>query len=121
MQSGSNGLLSGIFHNFLWEAFQDKKFEKEKAVRVLKERTQDDEKSINTIISELKKSGRLEIMAHTDDARKSIYRLKPPENIRDILSKNELTRSDIYSLLKKAADLIRTRVDYKFILILLFL
>ena len=32
-----------------------------------------------------------------------------------------LTRSDIEVILKKAADLIRTRVDYKFILILLFL
>jgi len=32
-----------------------------------------------------------------------------------------LTRGDVDGLLKKAADLIRTRVDYKFILILLFL
>ncbi|MHA1632384.1 MAG: class I SAM-dependent DNA methyltransferase [Candidatus Freyarchaeota archaeon] len=32
-----------------------------------------------------------------------------------------MTREDIERLLKKAADLIRTRVDYKFILILLFL
>lgn len=32
-----------------------------------------------------------------------------------------LTRSEIESILMKAADLIRTRVDYKYILILLFL
>jgi type I restriction enzyme M protein len=32
-----------------------------------------------------------------------------------------ITRGEIESLLKKAADLIRTRVDYKYILILLFL
>jgi len=37
------------------------------------------------------------------------------------IEKNTLSRSDIEGLLKKAADLIRTRVDYKFILILLFL
>ena len=43
--------------------------------------------------------------------------------IGEILSINEnkLNRGEIEGLLKKAADLIRTRVDYKFILILLFL
>lgn len=34
---------------------------------------------------------------------------------------NTLSRSEIESILKKSADLIRTRVDYKYILILLFL
>jgi Type I restriction-modification system methyltransferase subunit len=58
---------------------------------------------------------------HQEDARKSIYTLKARAGIREILSKNTLTRSDIETLLKRAADLIRTRVDYKFILILLFL
>jgi type I restriction enzyme M protein len=36
------------------------------------------------------------------------------------ISKNQLTRGDLESLLKGAADLIRTRVDYTFILVLLF-
>jgi type I restriction enzyme M protein len=36
------------------------------------------------------------------------------------ISKNQLTRGDPESLLKGAADLIRTRVDYTFILVLLF-
>jgi len=35
-------------------------------------------------------------------------------------SKKELTRGDLEGLLKGAADLIRTRVDYTFILVLLF-
>jgi len=41
----------------------------------------------------------------------------------EIIKDYKLTRSDIEVILKKAAaaDLIRTRVDYKFILILLFL
>jgi type I restriction enzyme M protein len=59
-----------------------------------------------------------------NDARKTIYTLKSKEEIIGDLftvKKGELTRSDIEGLLKKAADLIRTRVDYKFILILLFL
>jgi len=37
------------------------------------------------------------------------------------LETEQLTRENLEGLLKKAADLIRTRVDYKFILILLFL
>jgi len=37
------------------------------------------------------------------------------------LFQNKLTRDDINRALKQAADLIRTRVDYKYILILLFL
>ncbi|MGC9091591.1 MAG: type I restriction-modification system subunit M [Fervidicoccaceae archaeon] len=40
---------------------------------------------------------------------------------REIPKDETLTRADIEGILKKAADLIRTRVDYKFILILLFL
>jgi type I restriction enzyme M protein len=35
--------------------------------------------------------------------------------------KNGLTREELERVLKKAADLIRTRVDYKYILLLLFL
>ena len=38
-----------------------------------------------------------------------------------MIKEGKLTRSDINAILKKAADLIRTRVDYKFILVLLFM
>jgi len=38
-----------------------------------------------------------------------------------ILAKKTLNRNELYSLIDKAADLIRTAVDYKFILVLLFL
>lgn len=37
------------------------------------------------------------------------------------IDKDTISRGQIEGLLKKAADLIRTRVDYKFILVLLFL
>ncbi|HHF55660.1 MAG TPA: SAM-dependent DNA methyltransferase, partial [Thermoplasmatales archaeon] len=48
--------------------------------------------------------------------------IKPLNNFTgEVIKDYKLTRSDIESILKKAADLIRTRVDYKFILILLFL
>ena len=49
-------------------------------------------------------------------------KIKSLDSFGEKQSKNhKLTRSDIEAILKKAADLIRTRVDYKFILILLFL
>ena len=108
-------------YDILWKSFQDREFERKDIVEVLKKKTKDDEKLVNTIISELKKYDLLEIKAHPRDAKRNIYRLKPKIEIKEVLSKTKLTRSDIYSLLKKAADLIRTRVDYKFILILLFL
>ena len=108
-------------YSILWNEFQDKEFDREKSANILKENFEDDEKSVNVILSELRKANLLEIKINPLDARKSIYKLKPREDIKKILSKNKLTRSDIETLLKKAADLIRTRVDYKFILILLFL
>lgn len=41
--------------------------------------------------------------------------------MQELLKPDSLSRDDINRTLKKAADLIRTRVDYKYILILLFL
>ena len=108
-------------HSILWKAFRDKEFEREHAITLLIEKSKDDAKSVNVILSGLRKAGWLGIKIHPEDARKTIYKLNPREGIKEILSKNKLTRGDIESLLKKAADLIRTRVDYKFILILLFL
>ena len=109
-------------HSVLWEELRDNEFEKEQAVEILTgEKIKDGEKSVNMILSELRRSGLLEIKHNPVDARRSIYKLKKIKGIKEILSKNNLTRSDIDALLKKAADLIRTRVDYKFILILLFL
>ncbi|MEM2944695.1 MAG: type I restriction-modification system subunit M N-terminal domain-containing protein, partial [Methanomassiliicoccales archaeon] len=53
--------------------------------------------------------------------RNSMKKLNDFNNHQQELQEEHLSRSDIDSILKKAADLIRTRVDYKFILILLFL
>ena len=48
--------------------------------------------------------------------------LKEKEKPRaKVILKTELSRGDLESLLKKGADLIRTRVDYKYLLVLLFL
>ncbi|MHA1265108.1 MAG: class I SAM-dependent DNA methyltransferase [Candidatus Helarchaeota archaeon] len=104
--------------------FGDKTFTREEAVEFLEKELKDEKKSIGVFLSELKKAGILEIFLDPIDSRKRRYRIKSKKTIlKETLSFNhkELTKDDIFSLLKKAADLIRTRVDYKFILILLFL
>jgi len=102
-------------YKILWTKFEDKEFYKNDAFKFLNEKFGDDQDKTITILSELKKEGLIETKEDKIDARKTIYRLKPNEFIE------KLSRGDIEAILKKAADLIRTRVDYKFILILLFL
>jgi type I restriction enzyme M protein len=110
-------------YRILWDALHESAFRFEDALRILKEKIKDDERQINVFLSELRKEGWLEVKFDPDDARKRIYKLTSMEDIiADTLavSKNQLTRGDLESLLKSAADLIRTRVDYTFILVLLF-
>jgi len=110
-------------YEILWEAFQSSPFRVEDAARVLKEKLEDSEEQINVILSELRKAGVLKVEFDPIDARKRIYRLKSREQViseKLSLDKGRLTRGDLERLLKAAADLIRTRVDYTFILVLLF-
>ena len=107
----------------LWQAFQSSQFRFEDASTVLLEKNQDAKEQINVILSELRKGGMLTVEFNPTDARKRVYKLKSREVIiADTFSidKGKLTRGDLNSLLKSAADLIRTRVDYTFILVLLF-
>ncbi len=110
-------------YEILWQSFEDKPFRIDKAVDVLKEKLKDSPEQINVVLSELRKGRFLNVQFDPDDARKRIYNLKSrTEIISETLSVNatRLTRGELESLLKKAADLIRTRVDYTFILVLLF-
>ena len=108
-------------YNILWNSFKDRDFTREELVRVLQEKSGDDEKTAGVIISELNKEGCLKIKLDPNDARKRLYRLENVFSLDRFIKTNKLTREDVKNLLKRAADLIRTRVDYKFILILLFL
>ena len=113
-----------IRYNILWDSFGSFPFRLEDAVRVLEEKNRDRPREVPVFLSELKKAGWLVMQPDPSDARRSIYRLKSREEvIREVLSvgRGVLTRGDVEGLLKKAADLIRTRVDYRFILVLLFL
>lgn len=113
-----------VRYSILWDAFGDSAFRFGDAVKVLMEKNKDKWEEIPVFLSELRKAGWLSTESDAKDARQKIYRLKSRKAaIKGILSieKTTLNRSDVEGLLKKAADLIRTRVDYKFILILLFL
>ena len=110
-------------YEILWQAFHSSSFRVEDAARVLKEKIDDSEEQINVILSELRKEGMLKVEFDPTDARKRIYQLRSKKEIiseKLSLENNRLTRGDLEGLLKAAADLIRTRVDYTFILVLLF-
>jgi type I restriction enzyme M protein len=102
----------------LWGVFGGRKFTRDEALEALKglEGSAFSEESLNVLLSELRKARLLVAEADLLDARRKVYSLKPLKRAEEFLS-----RGDLEGLMKKAADLIRTRVDYEFILILLFL
>src|SRR3989344_2902055 len=105
----------------LWNSFKNKKFRKHDAERILGSNEAESVTGVAVVLSELRKAGWLKVETDPEDARKSIYQMRSKENIiKNIFNVTTLSRADIEGILKKAADLIRTRVDYKFILVLLF-
>jgi type I restriction enzyme M protein len=107
----------------LWSTFGGRRFTRDEALEVLR-RVEGDafgEESLNVLLSELRRAGLVIVESDILDARRKIYTLKPPKRLKDLLVERDLSRSDLEGLMKRAADLIRTRVDYEFILILLFL
>jgi type I restriction enzyme M protein len=107
----------------LWSIFGNKRFTREEALEALKRIEGDafSEESLNVLLSELRKAGLLAVEADLLDARRKVYMLRPPKKLKDLLAEKDMSRADLENLMKRAADLIRTRVDYEFILILLFL
>lgn len=71
-------------------------------------------KTINEVFSELKRAGVLQVQKDKEDKRIKIYRLKIKDDSQNV------TQDQIIRLLKTGADLIRTRVDYKILLVFLF-
>lgn len=57
----------------LWNKFKDKEFSKRDVEKVLKK-----DNSIAVFLSDLRKAGWLEMKMNSQDARKSIYKLKNP-------------------------------------------
>ena len=104
-------------YDILWDSFDGSTFRFEDAAKLLMDRNKDAWEQVPVFLSELRKAGLLLVESDVRDARQKLYRLKSLEKTIE----EKLGRGDIDALLKRAADLIRTRVDYKFILILLFM
>lgn len=104
-------------YSLLWEAFGEQTFRFEDAAKLLMEKNKDAWEQVPVFLSQLRKAGFLSAESDARDARQKLYRL----HSREAKIAEKLGRGDIDALLKRAADLIRTRVDYKFILILLFM
>ena len=110
-------------YEILWNVVHSSSFRFEEAAVILKEKIHESENQVNVVLSELRKQGMLTTDFDPSDARKRIYQLKSKEEViaeKLSFTGERLTRGDLEGLLKAAADLIRTRVDYTFILVLLF-
>lgn len=114
--------LDGRFE-VLWGRFGGRGFGFGDAVGVLGERFGDGEERVSVVLSELRRRGFLRVEVDSADARRRVYRLRSREEVLAgvfSLGGGRVSREDLEALLKRAADLIRTRVDYTFILVLLF-
>ena len=99
----------------LQEKFKKNTFTFAEASKSLYDLYHDSENQTKLVLSELKRAGYLKISKNPKDEREKIYKLV------DIFQPSgSLTREELTNILKTAADIIRTRVDYTFILLLLF-
>ena len=97
--------------------FKERSFKFSEAALFLNQKFEDSREQTKVILSELKKAKLLKAKKSTKDAREKIYTLVPLIQT----SENRLNhKQELIRVLKKAADIIRTRVDYSFILLLLF-
>jgi len=96
--------------------FKGLTFTFEQAFEFLNKEFKDSKEQVKVILSEFNKAGLLTTDKNPEDAREKIYKLKPLIEELNHIS----TKDDLINLLKQSADLIRTRVDYTFILLLLF-
>jgi type I restriction enzyme M protein len=113
----------------LLSELKNKEFSFQEAVEVLSKFFGDGEDQVKNILSELKKAGLLYVQRSAEDRREKIYKLIELVDLfagggtmkmNNRFANSIITRDQLVSLLKQAADLIRTRVDYTFILFLLF-
>lgn len=79
-------------------------------------------KNINEVLAELRKVDLISVEKDPSDNRKSIYKFvdATSEAEKRKESTDILNRNDVIKLLKAGADLIRTSVDYKTLMIFLF-
>lgn len=111
-------------YEILWEEFRQNSFDLDQAAEVLERKNKDKRDRVPVFLSDIKKAGWLKAELDPQDSRKRNYTLVSRKDIIEKVLEIEsetIGRDELERILKRAADLIRTRVDYKFILILLFL
>jgi type I restriction enzyme M protein len=96
-------------YDLLFEKFGDLEFTFPDAEGVLQDYANKKE-----VLSELEKAGLLRTKPSSEDRRRKIYRLLP------VNGQSSPQKDSLISLLKAGADLIRTRVDYRVLPVLLF-
>jgi len=99
--------------------FKDRSFSFDDVANFLSKTFNDSEEQVKNILSEIKKAGLLEVERGEKDKREKIYRLRSIFET-EVMTNSISTKGELLNLLKQSADLIRTRVDYTFILFLLF-
>ncbi len=99
----------------LLDYYDHKNFSFDDALSALSESFGDDEATVKKVLSELKAEGYIEVTPSQADRRKKLYKIKESFTVKGITSKGELE-----VLLKRATDTIRNRVDYTFLLVILF-
>ena len=104
----------------LLDEFKNREFSFHEASEFLSRNFKDDENQVKNILSEMKKAGFLDVRRNTKDRREKVYKLRSLFEDEKVKDNSISTKDQLINLLKQAADLIRTRVDYTFILFLLF-
>jgi len=103
------------YFRIIYEEFGGRPFTADDAERVLKGRGINIE-NIYKVLSPLQKAGILKIFLDPKDLRRELYQV----NMEEARMNRSVGRDELFKLLDKAADLIRTAVDYNVILLFLF-
>jgi len=105
---------------YLLGKFKEREFDFDQAQKALEEKYQYSEAQTKRVLFELQKADCLNSKGSQKDKRVKIYNLVNILKEQTANGNKVDTRAQLHSILKNAADLIRTRVDYTFILLLLF-
>jgi len=103
------------YFRIIYEEFGSRPFTADDAERVLKSKGINIE-NIYKVLSPLQKAGILKTFSDPKDLRRKFYQV----NLEGISRNRSVGRDELFKLLDKAADLIRTAVDYNVILLFLF-
>jgi len=103
------------YFRIIYEEFGGRPFTADDAERVLKGRGTNIE-NIYKVLSPLQKAGILKTFLDPKDLRRELYQV----NMEEAKMNRSVGRDELFKLLDKAADLIRTAVDYNVILLFLF-